>query len=112
MTQPEKATLLTLDQILENLDAAGVSADAVAVAKRRKITLELMWSRGRSPFQTHARQEFWAILRARDPVAWSYPHIGSLSGHDHTTVMNGVRKVWMREIRQMPLASPPQEKVA
>jgi chromosomal replication initiation ATPase DnaA len=36
-----------------------------------------------------ARWHFWTLLRARE---WSYPRIGRETGHDHTTVIHGVRR--------------------
>ena len=83
---------MKLNDIVRNLEVAGVAHLAREIAKRRGMTLAGMWERRRQRFQSHARQEFWAVLRGTDPVAWSYPRIGDLSGHDHTTVMSGERK--------------------
>ena len=50
-----------------------------------------------------ARRELWARLRDR---GWSYPELGKLTGHDHTTVMYGVRK--HRKEHPEELESAPQ----
>jgi chromosomal replication initiation ATPase DnaA len=96
----------TFDQIIENIDQAGVSHVMRDVCKRRCIAPEDMWARRRFAFQAHARGEFWAALRALDPKAWSYPRIGNLSGHDHTTVMSGERKHIIRAMQSMPIGMP------
>lgn len=102
---------MKFDQIISNLDTAGVINVARDICDRRGIALEDMWSRRRQRFQSHARHEFWAALRALDRVAWSYPRIGDLSGHDHTTVMSGERKHVVRAMRALPVA-PTAEVVA
>lgn len=37
-----------------------------------------------------ARRHFWNLVR--DTLGLSYPAIGRLTGHDHTTVLVGIRK--------------------
>lgn len=101
---------MTLDQILENLDAAGVMALCLEIGKRRLVSLEDMWSRDRRSYQAHARHEFWAALKATDPIAWSYPRIGELSGHEHSTVMSGVRAHLIRSFKAMPASMPVDRK--
>lgn len=97
----------TFDQILVNLDQAGVIHVAREICNRRGIALEDMWARpGRKAFQSRARFEFWAALKALDPIAWSYPRIADLSGHDHTTVMSGHRKHLMLTFNTLPAGLP------
>jgi chromosomal replication initiation ATPase DnaA len=53
-----------------------------------------------------ARHHWWASLYGLFP-GWSYPWIGGLTGHDHTTVMNGHRKHIIRAMRSsMPMGEP------
>jgi len=97
---------MTFDQIIENLDAAGVIDIARDIVKRRRIAIEDMWDAGHEPFRSHARQEFWAALKAIDPVVWSYPRVAKLSGHDHTSVMKGHRAHLIRSMKSMPRSEP------
>lgn len=97
---------MTFNQIVKNLEISGVLTLAREIANRRGMTLAAMWERRRRPFQTLARHEFWAVLRGTDPLAWSYPRIGELSGHDHTTVMTGERQHISRVMRALPVGAP------
>jgi chromosomal replication initiation ATPase DnaA len=102
MKQAEGSLPMVFVKIVANLEAAGVASLARAIARKRGMTLGDMWARRRLRFQAHARQEFWAVLRGTDPEAWSYPRIGALSGHDHTTVMSGEREHVMRLLKSLP----------
>lgn len=54
------------------------------------IPIEEMYSRARQPEVCKARHLFWAMLRSE---GWSFPRIGKETGHDHTTVHQGVSNV-------------------
>lgn len=50
----------------------------------------------------YARNHFWLLLCVE--ASWSYPRIARLTGHDHTSVLSGIR--WIsREFFGTPLKS-------
>lgn len=69
------ARALTLDAA-----CAAVGADATVVTSRR-----------RDMASVRQRRSVWRWFRAQKPEPLSYPAIGSITGHDHTSVMVGVR---------------------
>ena len=46
-------------------------------------------------FAAPARKKVWYLLRARNPLAYSYQRIGRDFGRHHTTIMHGVKKIKM-----------------
>lgn len=73
----------------------GLLGFATRVAEARHVPLERMLHGDRHKTAAAARREFWNVLR--DTLGLSYPELGRLTGHDHTTVMHGV-KVRQREL--------------
>jgi chromosomal replication initiation ATPase DnaA len=74
----------------------GLLGLAQRVADARHVPLERMLHGDRHKTAASARREFWNTLR--DTLGLSYPELGRLTGHDHTTVMHGVK------VRQAELA--------
>jgi hypothetical protein len=78
----------------------------------RQLLLAISYARGVDPLMVvthcrpkpiaHARHEWWAACYGRFPH-WSYPFLANQTGHDHTSVMTGIRKHWMRAYREMPI---------
>jgi len=60
------------------------------VAKKYKLTKQEILSKTRRADVVRARSLYWHLLR--HVADWSYPRIGRITGHDHTTVSYGVAK--------------------
>jgi len=82
----------------DKLDGRGLLKMAERIAEAHGVSVEDMFSavRGFSAVP-RARQAMWAELYATGN--WSYPRIGQLFGRDHTTIMAGVRKAMVRQMR-------------
>jgi len=69
---------------------------AERVAARWFVSLRELLGGARHKAVAAARRHLWNLMR--DTLALSYPAIGRLTGHDHTTVMAGIK------LRQAELA--------
>lgn len=72
-----------------NLGRCGLLQFAESLATRRGFTLEELLVGGRRPSLAAARHEFWTVLR--DSTTLSSVEIATLTGHDHSTVLEGVK---------------------
>jgi len=91
---------LTPAQVRENLAVRNLYDTAKRICTERNIRFEEMFAPGRKKDPpTHALHQFWAEIY--EPNTRSYPWVGALSGHDHTTVMNGVKAHWTRMVRRV-----------
>lgn len=61
------------------------------VAAETGLTVELLKSHRRHPTISHARFKVWSRLQVECPHM-SLPAIGKMSGHDHTSVLHGIRR--------------------
>ena len=66
------------------------AADAFArAAESHGLAIKDVMGRSRRKVAARARWDAWATLRAR---SWSLSQIGAVTGHDHTTVLYGLRQ--------------------
>lgn len=88
------------EEIIERLHPVS-RALLIAIADSHCVPATLVVTHCRSKPIAAARDEWWATCYGRLPH-WSYPYIGSMTGHDHTSVMSGRRRHLMRVIKGAP----------
>lgn len=81
--------MMQRDWLLPPFKADGKTICA-QVAARHKVPTQAILSKRRPRHIANARWEFWYLLRTE--LGWSYPRIAAFTGHDHTSVMHGVRR--------------------
>lgn len=54
------------------------------------VTFDDIKGHNKTSYIVEARQHFWFLLCVEDE--WSFPRAGKKTGHDHTTVVYGVKK--------------------
>ena len=74
--------------VLDHLDPA-LRQRLARIADEYGVTAEEVISREQTQEVAGARHAWWSWLRDR---GMSYPQIGCLTGHDHSTVHDGIRK--------------------
>lgn len=73
----------------------------IAIALEHAVPLRAIKSRVQAPHIVWARWNAWTAMR--EALGWSYPHIAAITGHDHSTVMHGIKKVQqMRQTGEKP----------
>ncbi len=74
--------------LLDCLDRHQLLDEANAIAEAWGSNLADAMGHSRKHSATRARHRVWTLLR--DRTGLSYPEIGALTGHDHTTVLSAV----------------------
>lgn len=59
------------------------------VAARHNLPTVAILGKRRQRHIVQARWEFWYLLRTE--LGWSYPRIAEFTGHDHSSVLYGVK---------------------
>lgn len=80
---------------------------AFEVADELGLKLEKVLSGSRSRECVEARALIYILLREKDPLKYSYPHIGRLmGGKDHSTIIHSIREFFPVFCKRNPLLFP------
>lgn len=80
-----------IDRLLLELERRDVLEAVNRICAEHGALVEEVFGQDRRAHVARARHSIWFWLH--EDKRWSYPAIGGLSGHDHTTVLAGVAKV-------------------
>lgn len=79
------------NQVITSGGRGAIEKHSDTVQRLLGYSLQELKTKTKTGHMVYARQYFWLLLVVEDD--WSFPRAARATGHDHTTVMYGVRKI-------------------
>jgi hypothetical protein len=89
MQKPKLTICECCGQIISKYPTDVVEKQLRIIESLYGLSLKDIKNHDKRPEIVQARQHFWFLLCVED--SWSFPRLGKKTGHDHTTVIYGVK---------------------